>query len=139
MSKRSTLWKNKKATLSEREAALKEELEEISVEVESRVKKVLTISLIAGATVLLGYGLYRAFSSDEKVEKKKGAVVIKSAVKNQEPPSAMAGFSLKNALMERLALAAIQLVGTKLATYLAAKAGDGDSAHEEKKKERVKR
>lgn len=133
MSTRSTLWKNKKATLAKREVALKEELEEISGEVESRVKKVLTVSLIAGATVLVGYGLYRAFSGKDKSGQQTPKKSEKPSEKPQESPSPLAGFSLKNALLERLALAAIKFIGTQLATYLAGRVSGGEDgkAHSE--------
>lgn len=73
MSERSKAWKQKKESLDQKERAIREELEESSTLLESRAKKVLMYSLIAGGIALLGYLTYRAFSgSDQKEDKKEG-------------------------------------------------------------------
>lgn len=122
MNERSQTWRKKKNELKLQEDQVKEELENVSNNLENKVKTILKISLITGGVFLAGYGLYKILSSrdeaaeppiENRVEQKPPEVKVKSP-----------GFSLKSMLLERLAIVAVNFIGTQLTMMLTRKPGD---------------
>lgn len=84
MSERTRAWMSKKQQLSQKEQALKAELESISTVVESNGKKILLIAAAAGGIALIGYLGYRSFSkktgANSPTSSKKKIVIPKKAL-----------------------------------------------------------
>lgn len=123
MSERSAKWLKKRSFLDQREEKVKSELSEASDSLEVGVKKVLVATAAIGATVMTGYMIYRAFS---KSKRKNTTTTVETsphqaAVATTKPEKR---HSLKHAVLERLALALIQIISTQIAVVLSKKSDE---------------
>lgn len=118
MSERSAKWLKKRSFLDQREAVIKNELSEASETLEAGVKKVLIATVVVGAAFTTGYILFRAFRP-KKSKKEPAALpqqdvaVSNTAMRAQSRPS-----SLKHALIEKITMYVVQIIGTQVALFL---------------------
>lgn len=84
MSERTRAWVSRKQKLTEKEQALKAELDSISTVVEKNGKKILMIAGAAGGIALISYMGYRSFNKKRLISKssrkKKKFVIPKKAL-----------------------------------------------------------
>lgn len=125
-SKRSKAWSKKRKSLDTKEKALKSELENVSTDFESQVKKIALISAVTGVAVLSAYGIYKAFSENDTPPSKQVLTEKTPEVKVKK-----SGFSFKTLLVERIALIALKFIGSQLSLFLAQKFGTKESEDED--------
>lgn len=119
-SERSDLWLRKKLHLSQREKLAKDELEETSSQFERTVKQVAIVSLVTGVVFFAGYKIYKSINRSENTSSRdqKKDVVEKLKPKIPFTPPRP---PFKQVLMERVALMAVQIIGTQLGVFLSRK------------------
>lgn len=116
MSERSAIWLKKRSFLDHREERVKNELSEASHTLETGVKKILMSTAAVGASLTVGYIIYKAFSKPKKkprvetIEVSNKPDIIKMKTRSR--------FSLKNLIVERIALALVQFIGAQIAILL---------------------
>ncbi|WP_258105361.1 hypothetical protein [Marinoscillum sp. MHG1-6] len=106
MSKHAKLWTRKRQELSEREEALKKELEDVSNLFEGRAKAILFISLATGGAFLIFYLIYKSFS---RLKPEIAADPVN--VKVKKPPKRTV---LKTLITERILSALLAYLGHQL-------------------------
>ena len=120
MSKRSAAWEKEKSRLERREVQIREDLEVVSSDFETKVKNVLKVTLITGGVFLAGYGLYRMLSPSRKEE----SAPQKSRKEEITEVKVKPRFSLKSLIFEKLAIAIIGFIGSQLTTLLSKNLSD---------------
>lgn len=119
--KRSKIWTSRRDQLQQKESELRGELDEASDEIESQVKNIAKVALIAGGALLVGYGLYRIFRKKEEEYEEPEPPAPKA--KSLSAPARYEPWSFKRIFMERLASTLVKVVGAQLAILLAQKLG----------------
>ncbi|REE05852.1 hypothetical protein [Marinoscillum furvescens] len=133
---RSQTWLRHRNRVVQQEEEVKDALEEVSSDLEHRVKVGVGVGLTVGLVALAGYSLYKSFSGGEKSKKQK--VVVKSKEKQEVVKEAGAesgtnhssGFSFKRMVLEKLAMVALKFIGAQLAIMLSKKFGVADDESE---------
>ena len=130
-SERSDLWLRKKLSLSQKERIAKSELEETSERFERTVKRAVIISLVTGGAFLIGYKIYKSLNSPKEspVEEKKKK--LGESANSKSEPALMARTPFWQVLMERVALMAVQVIGTQLGVYLSRKLEEPEKKEED--------
>lgn len=131
---RSQTWLRHRNRVEQQEEEVKDALEEVSTDLEHRIRVGVGVGLAVGLVALAGYSMYKGFGGGKKKQK----VVVKHAPKQLEvakesesSAKQSSGFSLKRMMLEKLAVVALKFIGAQLAIMLSNKFGSSDEGSEE--------
>lgn len=128
MGYRSNAWVSQKQKLADREEILREELEDASNEFESKVKLFVITAVIGGLGAFLAYKAYKKFTNDKEPEapapaksKKAESTPKVEKVEKVDVAREAADYGVKRMLVEKLSLAAINLLSSQVDKMIASK------------------
>lgn len=124
MKKRSKAWISQRSKLDSKELKVKKDLERASNDFESQVKRVAVISLVSGVAVLGAYALFKAMSQKEEIIPEPKKTIIEKAPIPTPAKFKGFGFTIRNMVMERAAMIALNFIGAQLTVLLAKKFGE---------------